>query len=203
MTSNGMGSLQSIGKEADAAWQSVQKIWSLLNVEEKSGVSVYAPASVGYAGVGYDLTSNITQGVSALQRVGDSLKAKALRIKGIATVGAANSGMLIVVGHSKDGYPNLGDIFAFTGAAGASNNFPLAQYKPADKWSRSKHISLDTTTNVTQEFAFDVKFGHDVTYVPGTSTVASGSIWIAFISDVTSPNTPSVYFSADLIFVDN
>lgn len=196
------GTLEQIGHEADLAWAGVKRIMSLLNVEQKRRVDGVGGTTISNAGYVNDLTTSIGQGVTATTRVGDSLKAKGCRVKGFFVVGSAVTTVTIVLGHSKDGVPAIGDVFSFTGAQGGMN-YPFITQEPADKWSKHRMLVLDTVRYPVQEFELYVPFQHDVTYVSGATTVLTGSIWFACISDLAAAAAPVLQYTYSLDFVDN
>ncbi len=202
-SSSSPGTLEQIGHEADMAWAGVKRIMSLLNVEQKRKVVGVGGTNISNAGYLNDLTSSISQGVTGTTRVGDSMKVKGVRVKGFFVFGNAVTTLTIVLGHSKDGTPAIADVFSFTGAQGGMN-YPLITQQPADKWSASRLLILDSVRFPVQEFELFVPFSHDVTYAAGTSTVLTGAVWFAAISDLAAgATTPVLQYTYALDFVDN
>lgn len=202
LASRSPGTLEQVGREADAAWQGVRNIMSLLNVETKRLVSLIAGTNITNAGFITDLTATIPQGVTAVTRVGDSLKLRTVRVKGFLVYGSAVTTMTLVIGHSRDGLPAIADVFSFTGSHGGQN-YPLVTQQPADKWSKSRFLVLDPVRNPACTFEFDVPYNHDVTYAAGSTTVVTGSVWLAMISDLAIGTAPVMQCSLCVDFVDN
>ncbi len=199
----GAGTLEQIGHEADMAWAGVKRIMSLLNVEKKQKIVTVGGTNVNYNGYILDLAGTIAQGVTSLTRVGDSLKIMEVRLKANFVVNTTTTTVTAVLGHSKDVVPNLGDVFNFTGIGQSGMNFPQS-LQLADKWSKASTFMLDTVRNPTHLIDYKVKFNHDVTYSPGTTTVLTGDVWFAAISDVAPAGTPPVVqIACEIFFVDN
>ncbi len=194
------GTLEQVGREADMAWNGVKKIMSLLNVETKRVVSG-SSVNVSYSGFIADLTSSVSQGVSGTQRIGDSLKAKRAHVKGTVSANGAGSSYTAVLGYSKEGAPSLSDVFYFTGSARAGMNYPQVLTEPADHWVLSVFRNV-STTHLVDKFELNHVFNHDVTYIASTTTVASGSVWFAIISDVNA-SVPVMDYTFAFDFVDN
>jgi hypothetical protein len=198
------GTLQQVGREADAAWAGVKRIMSLLNVEFKHVYYNAVGNNISSAGSLLDLCSLISQGVGGSQRVGDSLKVRRCRIKVIVTHNAAATqpqAFTMVLGHSKDGVPAVADVFAIVGGTASGLAFPSDTFNEADHWSESK-TSYVSSTDVSKVLSFDVPFNHDVLYTNGTAVTSSGNVWFAYISNEPT-NFPTFSIGMDLEFVDN
>ncbi len=202
-TSLESGTWETVGREADSAWRGVQRIMALLNVEKKVAVTPYSSTAVPATSVIWDITSNIAQGISGLQRIGDSIKVSRVRIKGVLSYGTAACSVTLVLGRSRDSAPVVGNVFQFTGS-NAGQNFPATVDKPADRWLKSKYVGLNAVTATFVPFEFDVNINADTTYQPTTTTVATGSVWFAAISDLPAgATTPNIYFTTAIEYVDN
>ncbi len=194
------GTLEQVGREADLAWNGVKRIMSLLNVEEKQGVSG-GTTNVSYNGYGVDLTSGIAQGVSGTQRIGDSLKIKQVCVQGLVGSNGAGSSYTAVLGMSRDGYPSLADIFSLVGVVRAGMNYPLVNTEGADHWVVFKRHYI-SSSHLVDKFELKHTFSHDVKYLAGTTTVSSGCVWFAVITDTNASN-PQLDWTASIQFVDN
>lgn len=198
------GTLEQIGHEADQAWSGVKRIMSLLNVEMKHVYYNATNVQVTQAGSVLDLCSLISQGVGGSQRIGDSLKIKDVKCKftyvyntTMTTAGTAT----VVLGMSRDGVPGVADVFAVVSNTSSGQAFPSDTYDRADHWVRDRMVNVDVYRPQTI-FELNHKFNHDVLYTNGTTTTASGNVWLAFISNEPT-NYPTLQIALDIEFLDN
>jgi len=197
------GTLEQVGHEADAAWAGVKRIMSLLNVESK-WIHINTALNINYTGVIIsDCCSLITQGVSGVQRTGDSIKVQRLMMKGMLQYNGTATDVTVVVGRSKDGIPVVADLFDLSGATStqAGMSFPNDNQTAADKWLMSRHLFVDQY-HPLREFYFDVKINKDTQYIAGAATVATGAVWIAAISG-TNTTPPTIAYNYVMEYVDN
>lgn len=204
------GTLQQVGREADAAWAGVKRIMSLLNVENKHVYYNVSGSNVTQAGSVLDLGSLISQGVGGAQRIGDSLKVLRVRVKMMFVFsggGSTRQPCTVVLGHSRDGVPAVADVFAVVSSTTSGLAFPADTYQQVDKWSSHKTVPLCAVAaygndQLCEYVEFNQKFGHDVLYTNGSTTTASGSFWLAYISSEPT-SFPTVDIAVDIEFVDN
>ncbi len=205
LTSNsGKGTLEQIGHEADQAWNGVKRIMALLNTEMKHVYYAAEAANVSWNGTVTDLTSLIAQGVGGNQRIGDSLKIKKVHLKFTFLFNPSalhRCTGTFVLGMSKDSLPAAADVFAVTGAICAGLAYPADTYEKADHWIKYKTLTVDQYSPAAT-FELTHEFNHDVLYTNGATTVASGDVWVAFVSNE-NINYPFVDWAVDVAFLDN
>lgn len=204
LTAAPKGTLEQIGHEADQAWSGVKKIMSLLNVELKHVYYNATNVQITQAGSVLDLCSLISQGVGGAQRIGDSLKIKAVKCKftyvyntTMTTPGTST----VVLGMSRDGVPAVADVFAVVGNTTSGQAFPSDTYDKADHWVQHRMANVDV--NRPQKiFELNHAFNHDVLYTNASTTSVSGNVWLAFISNEPT-NYPTLQIALDIAFLDN
>ncbi len=198
------GTLEQIGHEADSAWRGVKKIMALLNTELKHVYYNAVNTQVTQAGSVLDLTSLISQGVGGSQRIGDSLKVKAVKIRlaylwnsSMSSIGAGT----FVLGMSRDGVPAVADVFAVVSNNASAYAHPTDTYDKVDHWVRT-HFLVVHQYEPSKVFELNHTFNHDVLYTNAGTTATSGCVWLAFISNEAT-NFPSVSMGVDIAFLDN
>lgn len=177
-------------------------------VEKKFHDSNNSASTPSYSGA-ITTINDVAAGTSDVQRVGDELRMRSLKLRYAITPGdATNMVRAIVFQWFDDTTPTLASILEITGDVLA----PLSPYKHDLQYSKPKmfHVlhdklyTVDTTTHTQVLGGCDIRrfANRRVHFTEGSSTPDNNRLMLAFISDSAAVNHPSVSYYARLSYDD-
>jgi hypothetical protein len=217
--SKGQGTAEAVGTYAGDAWSlakrtayGLNEIRKLINIETKFCDTILTSTPQGTTGNAYCI-SELAQGLTSTNRVGDSVRIQHLEIRGRVVVNAAATTSLVrvLVVRDLDGYgtaPTPADVLATTGAVSA----PLSpeNFQKRERFSilydevfALQSVLSSGTASIPFYFA-TAHQGH-VLYLGQTGVAASdgkGSVYVMCVSDE-GTNTPSLAFYSRMLFTDD
>ncbi len=207
----------SVGKYFGDAWSlakrtanGLNEIRKLINVETKFHDRTQTAFAVSTTGGGYCI-SQLAQGLTSTDRVGDSIKLQHIEFTGriVANASAAQSLVRVLCFRDLDGYgtaPTYADVCEYD----ASVSAPLSPYKFNKKQRFSilfdDLITIQSSTGISS-VSFQFKTAHEghVLYLGTTAAAGSdgkGSIYLFFVSDEAT-NTPTAAFVSRITYTDD
>jgi hypothetical protein len=208
-----------VGQYASDAWSlakrtayGLNEIRKLINIETKfldTNTTSYTVTTTG----SMQPISQIAQGLTSANRVGDSIRIQHIELRGRVTVSTAatNSLVRVMLVRDLDGYgtaPTVADVLEVNASVGA----PLSpeRFQKRERFSIlfDELIAVQSATSSgcsSVPFTFMTTHQGHILYLGTTAASASdgkGSIYLVAVSDETV-NTPTVAFVSRILFTDD
>jgi hypothetical protein len=152
----------------------------------------------------FDLSS-VAQGNTVYQRIGQSIIAKALKVRALFTIADATQVMRIVIfkwfmSDTSD-VPSTGELFDLSGSA-AIYNLPFLLYKPSRfKILYDKTITMSTNWQPVQMLEMSIPLNHQVEFDIGANT-GRNHVYVWLVSDSSVSTHPVCDLTTQLVYND-
>lgn len=207
-----------VGQYASDAWSLAKRTASglnairrLINIETKFLDFAQTSTAISQTG-GMICISEISQGLTSANRVGDSIRIQSIELRGRFNVNpsAGNSLARVMVVRDLDGFgtsPTTTDVLEVAGTVSAPSS-PV-KFNKRQRFSvlYDETFALSGTTQGTATIPFSFHTAHQghILYLGTTAAPASdgkGSIYVVSVSDETT-NSPSLAFYSRILFTDD
>jgi hypothetical protein len=193
-----------LGDLGDGIDQSIRSIKRLLNTEVKCFQAAGANITPTTTGTITDFLSGISQGVTDITRVGDSLKVLRLTMNFMFEMNSTANGTQIVwvaIIRANDEIMTAAQLNTLDGNAYAYLGDAPWDYKDQYRVLWQKRLEVDPERQAIVK-RVDLKLNDHAQYNAGGNTLNSGSIFMAIWSNSTT-NNPNFGYVLGVEFVDN
>lgn len=200
------------GSMAYSAYKMAKHLKDVINTEYKISRINYG-LTIDYNGYIANLASNISQGVLATQRTGDSCKLQRLTVRGNVYLNSGsartNQQLRMIWFRCSSGIiPNVTTINNILDPSAVGTiRAPLA--KKNDNTTYETKVLYDRTftvcsgSNSLVHFKMNLPLNYHIHFDAASTTVNTKGLYVLLISDDSTVNGPNIYMQTDVSFTDS